>query len=315
METILAIDIGGSKYRVGLVNMQGNIIEVRRYAWGMLTAESVLSEIITSARELLNKYKDINPISIGVTIPGLADPISGRWVEANFSGISDVNIGPILHQEFGMPVYIDNDAQACALAEKVFGRGKNIKDFIYITVSNGVGGGIFVNDMLYYGSSGHAGEVGHVVVEENGRQCHCGSRGCLEMYAAGPAIVANYRALGGKERPNGNMLDAKYIAELAQQGHEIACKTFEMEGYYLGKVIGTLCNILNPRKVIIGGGVSLSFLLFEHAMWETARSFMYKTANQNLEIQPSKFGQDGGLLGATAVAIYGANYNYNWRGR
>lgn len=314
METILAIDIGGSKYRVGLVDIQGNIIEVRRFVWGVLTAESVLNEIIKSAKELLNRHKDINPISIGVTIPGLANPITGLWVEANFSGIRDINIGSILHQAFGIPVYIDNDAQACALAEKILGRCKDIKDFVYMTVSNGVGGGIFVNNMLYYGSSGHAGEVGHMVVEENGRQCNCGSRGCLEMYAAGPAIVVNYMQLGGNERLDDGTADAKYIAELAKKGHEIARKTFEIEGYYLGKVIGTLCNALNPQKVIIGGGVSLSFSLFEKTMWETASGFMYKGANQNLEIQPSEFGQDGGLLGATAIAIHGPDHKYNWGG-
>jgi glucokinase len=311
-DIILAIDIGGSKYMVGLVDTQGKIIDSRHYKWKTLTTESVIECIIKSARKLLDKHIDISPVSIGITIPGLADPKHGIWIESSFSGIRNINIGQILKKEFGIPVYIDNDGQACALAEKLFGACKETSDFIYMTVSNGIGGAVFVNDMLYYGGYGNAGEIGHCVVVENGLQCKCGNKGCLEVHAAGPAIARNYIKLGGNEMYYGVPVDSKIIAELAYKGDDVAHKTFELEGYYVGKVIALICNVLNPQKVIIGGGVSLAFSLYEQALWKSIKRFLYRGANQNLKIQASQFGYNGGILGATAVAICGSDHKYNW---
>ena len=305
---VLAIDIGGSKYMVAIVNTQGEIIESKRYKWQELTERIVIDSIVSSARELLDKYKDISPISIGVTIPGLTDPKQGIWIEASFSGIRNINIRQILQDEFGIPVYIDNDAQACALAEKLFGTCKNTSDFIYITISNGIGGAVFLNDSLYYGGSGNAGEIGHCIVVENGFQCNCGNKGCLEVHAAGPAIVRNYIELIGSQY-SGKLIDAKQIADLAHAGDEAAIKTFEIVGHYVGKIIASISNVLNPQKVIIGGGVSLSFSLFEKSLKETVRNHIYISANQNLEVVASKFGYNGGVLGAAAVAICGKDNN------
>lgn len=311
-EYVLAIDIGGSKYIVGIVDSKGHVVDSKRYEWGELSSKAVIENIIESTRRLLGEHKDIPLESIGVTIPGLADPRTGIWIESSFSGIKDINISIILQKEFGLPVYIDNDAQACALAEKIFGSCKEVEDYLYITISNGIGGAVFVNDSLYYGGFGNAGEVGHCVVVENGFQCNCGNKGCLEMHAAGPAIIRNYIELGGISKPINNIIDAKYISKLAYEGDEIAIKTFDMVGRYVGKVIGTVCNVLNPQKVIIGGGVSLSFTLFEKALKETVKTYIYNSANKNLEIQASQFGYKGGLLGAAAIAICGKEHKYNW---
>lgn len=309
---VLAIDIGGSKYMVGIVDLNGNIIESGRYEWEELSAATVVQSIIKSSRKLIEKQEDISLEAIGVTIPGLADPKEGIWIESSFSGIKSINIGDILQKEFGLPVYIDNDAQACGLAEKVFGACKEIKDFLYVTISNGIGGAVFANNSLYYGGFGNAGEIGHCVVVEEGFQCKCGNKGCLEVYAAGPAIVRNYIELGGSGYFQEPAIDAKHISELAYNGDEIAVKTFELVGKYIGKVVGTICNVLNPQKVIIGGGVSLSFSLFERSLKETLRDYLYVSANKDLVIEPSHFGYNGGLLGAAAIAIYGKDQRYNW---
>lgn len=140
------------------------------------------------------------------------------WVEASFSGVGDVAVGPALQAAFGAPAFIDNDGQACALAEKLYGACKDVKDFLYLTVSNGCGGAIFMGDLLYYGASGNAGEIGHVCVEPQGRQCNCGARGCLEMHAAGPALVKNYLEVGGLSQLQGQAPNAKAIADLGPGG-------------------------------------------------------------------------------------------------
>jgi glucokinase len=309
---ILAIDIGGSKYMVGLVSEKGQIYAKKRYACTETSGDIMLENITAASRKLLDENPSYQIEMIGVTIPGLADPKSGYWVEACFSGIHNLAVGPTLKDEFGVPVYVDNDGQACALAERLFGACRDIHDFIYLTVSNGIGGAVFVRDKIYYGAFGNAGEFGHVVVVEDGRLCKCGKCGCLEMYAAGPGIVRNYIKLGGCQFVGGKRADAECIAALAKEGDSIAIETFIMEGYYLGKVIAAACNLLNPASVIIGGGVSLSFPIFEKYLLENIQRYTYLNANKELKVMPSALGDNGGLLGAAAVAVCGREKKYGW---
>jgi glucokinase len=309
---ILAIDIGGSKYVVGLLNENGEIYAKKRHVCTETSGNKILEEITAAAHKLIDENPDYQLEMIGVTIPGLADPKRGYWVEASFSGIHDLAVGPTLKDEFDIPVYIDNDGQACALAERLFGACRDIHDFIYLTVSNGIGGAVFTNDKIYYGAFGNAGEFGHVVVVEDGRQCKCGKCGCLEMYAAGPGIVRNYIELGGSELIDGKRPDAERIAVLTKAGDPVAIETFKMEGYYLGKVIAVACNLLNPARVIIGGGVSLSFPIFEKHLLKDVQRFIYESANKELKIMPSALGYNGGLLGAAAVAVCGCNKKHGW---
>ncbi len=174
-----------------------------------------MDTIIDSAYTLLRRYDGVRPAVIGITIPGLADPKRGYWVEASFSGIRNLDIAPRLQREFGAPAYLVNDGQACALAERVFGVCPDVRDFLYMTVSNGVGGAIFMNHEIYYGAFKNTGEIGHCVVEEQtGRPCKCGNSGCLEMHASGRAIPLNYVDLGGGQEGD----SAAAIAALARAG-------------------------------------------------------------------------------------------------
>ena len=140
----------------------------------------------------------------------------------------------ILTKEFGLPAYVDNDVNACAIAEKRFGCCKDVKDFAWITVSNGIGGALYLNNDIYYGAFGNAGEIGHFTVVDGGRPCNCGSSGCLEMHAAGPAILKNY------EEKTGNVKTAKELSEMARDGDKEAAAIFNLEGEYLGKAVAAL---------------------------------------------------------------------------
>ena len=298
----LAIDIGGSKCVVGLVSRDGSILAKRRFVWSEMTANQVIDDIIREAGALLER-RNACPQVIGATIPGLTDAKRGIWIESSFSGIRNLPIAKLLSEAFHLPAYIDNDGQACALAEKIFGGCRNTRNFLYVTVSNGIGGSIYMNDQLLSGHNGTAGEIGHCVAVEGGRPCKCGLRGCLEMHAAGPAISRNYLELGGTALPDGRSPDVPEIAALAQQGDKAALATFRLEGEYLGKAIAMACNLLNPEKVIIGGGVSLSFALYEKTLRETIQSHVYHAANPGLAIEPTALGYDGGLYGAAAVSF------------
>ncbi|MCL2833146.1 MAG: ROK family protein [Treponema sp.] len=306
-EPVIAVDIGGSKFITGLVSPGGKIICEQKYNWTELNSNGVIKDIKTAIQAMLKANPQYRPAAMGATIPGLADPKKGLWVEASFSGIRDLPFASIMQAEFGLPVTIDNDVNACAAAEKLFGCCRGIDHFIWVTVSNGIGGAIFTNSGLYAGSLGNAGEIGHVVVEEgpDARPCKCGHSGCAEMHASGPALALNYIAIGGRQEIDGQPVSAKTIAGLAQAGDKTAMAAFETEGLYLGRAIGAAVNLLNPQKIVIGGGVSLAFDLFWPSLKITLDTHVYRNANPGYTVEPTALGYNAGLLGAAALCFGG----------
>jgi glucokinase len=305
-EPVLAIDIGGSKFMVGLVNSSGEILCMERRLWTELSPEGVVGDIKKAVHDLLAEHSQYRPTIMGATIPGLADPEKGLWVEASFSGIRDLPFASLMETEFGISVKIDNDGNACAKAERLFGCCKGVDHFIWVTVSNGIGGSIFANGSLYLGSRGNAGEIGHVVVEEgpNARPCKCGLSGCAEMHASGLGLARNYLSLGGKREIDGEPPTARTIDALARAGDKTAMDAYGIEGLYLGRAIGAAVNLINPQKVIIGGGVSLGFDLFWPSLAKTLETHVYRNANPGLVVEPSALGYNAGLLGAAALCTF-----------
>jgi glucokinase len=303
----LAVDIGGSKFVVGLVTPAGEILHAERHGWRELTPEGVARDIKEAIHGLLQAYPRCRPTVMGAAIPGLADPQRGLWVESGFSGIRNLPFGQIMEDEFGLPVSLDNDCNACAAAERTYGCCRDIDHFIWITVSNGIGGCIFINGAPYPGGGGNAGEIGHVVVEEGpgARPCACGHAGCAEMHAAGPALVKNYLSLGGAQRIDGEAPSAKNIDTLARRGDKTARAAYELEGLYLGRAIAAAVNLINPQKVVIGGGVSLGFDLFWPSLERTLRARVYWGANPNLKVEPTALGYNAALLGAAVLSFAG----------
>lgn len=307
---IIAIDIGGSKVAWGLSDYEGKLTHRGRRMWDKYDRGYVLALLGDTVQMLCEEAsKDrLHPDAIGVTIPGFADPAKGIWLSAEFMGIYNVPVAEILRERFHIPVYIENDTNACCLAEKLFGTCREEKDFLYMTVSNGVGGAFFLDEKLYYGSRGAAGEYGMCIVEENGRPLENKAyAGCLEMYASGRGLRQNYMDAGGVPMENGKYPDGGILAERARRGDALANKVFDLEGYYLGKVIASACNLLDPGKVIIGGGLSLAFDCYEEALVRTLKEQHYKGADyiKLFSVEPTKLGYDGGLYGAVSVAKLG----------
>ena len=299
---IYACDIGGSKLLCGFVDTQGKIIDTEKVALHPeITVQELEDHIVMLYRQLCERNPQVQPVACGMTIPGLADSKIGMWVYACFSGISDYPIVESMQPKLGLPIAIANDVNACALAEKMFGNAKDCDDYLWVTVSNGVGGGLVLNGKIFEGAWGGAGEIGHLIVEQNGLLCPCGHRGCLEAMAAGPAIAKRYVIKTGMST------NAAEIADLARKGDPQAKAIMEETGMYIGRGLGRAASLLNLKRYIVGGGVMQSLDLMKDAMYKAFYEEAFERPNAKVEIVPTALHYEAGLLGATAVAVASAN--------
>lgn len=200
----------------------------------------------------------------------------------------------ILKRAFGVPVALDNDANAAALAELKFGCKK--KNFIYLTLSTGIGGGIVIGGKVYRGATGNAGEIGHMIVErsQNAPRCGCGKRGCLEALASGNAI-----ARGGKKILKLKHASAEIVFWRARAGDKKARKIIEEAAFYLGVGLANLSEIFDPEAIVLGGGLTKSWALFEKGVKKTLKRY----ARQMPELVLTKLGDDNVLMGAAALVF------------
>lgn len=299
MRSVLALDMGGSKLAYGLVDETGRILRKYRQSWIPKNSGDIVQGIFMATRQVLEENQNVHPNAIGVSIPGPANKESGTWLHANFANIADIPIADLLIKEFHLPVYADNDGQACTLAEYMFGAGRSCDDFLYLTVSNGIGGGIFSGGRLLGGAQNSAGEIGHCTVEENGRLCSCGNYGCLEAYASGPGLSKTYLELSGKIK------SGIELAEAAQHGDIQALEVWCREGLHLGRGIALASNLLNPERVIIGGGLSLAFPLYEATLLDSMKKHLFPRLIPVPQVMPTPLLYDGGLIAAASLALSG----------
>lgn len=294
---VFACDIGGSKLLCGLVTEEGNVLDTERISLASTVTTEELEEKIEKLYEALcGRNPKQTAIACGMTIPGLADAENGIWQYACFSGISDYRIAERMEQRLYLPIIIENDVNACALAEKRYGACRDCDDYLWVTVSNGVGGGLVLNGQLYRGAFGGAGEFGHIVIDENGYECHCGHKGCMEAMAAGPAISRRYEQITGK------CLAASEIAALAEGGEADAVSVMRKTGTYIGKGLGKVACLLNPERYVLGGGVMQSFELMREDIQAAFEQEAFAFPNRGARILPTALNYEAGLLGAAAIA-------------
>lgn len=294
-KTVIAIDIGGSKIMAGAVSAQGEILEKISEALPSAYDEKYLLGRTTFLAERFKKYF---PCACGVAIPGLADRNIGDWIYSPFSGIKRFPLTKLLRQSLGLPIFADNDVNACALGERVFGACREINDFLWITVSNGIGGGLILNGKNYYGANGNAGEIGHFVIDEGKATCGCGKRGCLEALASGRAISTEYKKLTEQ------FLTTEQIARNARSGEIYANEVFTRAGYALGKAICYSANLLNLQTVVLGGGVGNgAFDLLAPHINAVVDSQLFDQAFSYFNVIKTELGYEAALIGAASVAF------------
>jgi glucokinase len=249
------------------------------------------------------------PDGVAMGVPGPADPRAGLvYAAPNLHGWEGLEAGPLLSDLLGCPVAIQNDANLAGYAEWAAGAGQGTRDFVFLTVSTGVGGALIVDGELFVGAAGTAGEFGHVPASLDGPACGQGHPGCLEGIASGTAIALRARAALAAGEPSllaatGDSLDARDVQDAAEAGDALSRRLFDDAGRALGRAIGGLVNSLSPDVVAIGGGLigagELLFAPLRAAVGEVA----FEVPLQRCRIVAAALGTDAGLVGAAAWAL------------
>lgn len=299
---IAAVDIGGTKIAVGMVDRNGRVRSrmqcptdpERGYGDALGRIEHMVRTMTTGT--------GIEVSGIGIGSTGPIDPFTGEIGNVDFfSTWRGQNPVRDLTRIFGVSVAMENDADAAALAEAAWGAGRNKKRLIYITVGTGIGGGIILDGHLYRGVDGAHPEIGHHVIDASGPACACGFHGCWESLAAGPAMVKWLESKMPDQSPCTDHRTAKRICELAREGDALARQAVEREARYLGLGIANLVTLFTPDAIVLGGGVMKSADLFLGSIREMIRGSCRFVPHERTELALASLGEDANLIGAARV--------------
>lgn len=299
-----AVDIGGTKIAVGIVDENGRVLSRRQTPTDPNRYSSGIESIAAMLRET-SRAAAVELTGIGIGSTGPVDPIKGEFGDVDFlpgwRGKSPVRD---LAGIFKVRVALENDGDAAALAEAGWGAGRNRSRLIYVTVGTGIGGGIILDGKLYRGVDGAHPEVGHQVLDPNGPPCTCGFRGCWESLAAGPGMVAWFEKNAPPDDPHREGMSAKRICELAKQGYALALKAVEHEAFYLGLGLANLINLFTPDAIVLSGSLMKSAPLFLDRIRAVIRSGCRFVPADKTEIMLASLGEDTNLIGAARVWHY-----------
>ena len=308
------VDLGGTKIYTLVATADGEVLgEDRRPTQAQEGPDAVIGRVVDSVRRAMGQAgagKD-DVVGVGLSTPGPCDPERGVVSEApNLAGWRNIPLAQIAGEALEMPALIEHDAAAACYGEYRFGAGQGFRHIIYVTLGTGVGGGFIIDGRIYHGATGAAGEVGHLILDENGPACTCGNRGCVEAFASGPAIAreATEAVHAGRspllaELAGGDQMTAELVHQAAQQGDEAAREVIERAGHYLGLGLVGVLNSFNPQCLILGGGLlGLGDLYLEPAL-RAVRQGAFKQILTDVTITRAKLGNRAGALGAAALIM------------
>ncbi|GAB6273539.1 MAG: glucokinase [Peptococcaceae bacterium] len=311
--SVIGIDLGGTKIYTALASLSGDIIaEVKVPTQPALGITTVRQNIVWTVDHLTSQagLKD-RVRAVGIGVPGPLNVKEGVVYQAPNLGWREVPIRQILEEALKLPVYIENDANLAAIGENLKGAGAGVKDLIYVAVGTGIGGGLILNGQIYHGAGFGAGELGHMTIEPNGRPCNCGNKGCLETLASGNAMVQKALDLVKNGRGQSFLAAVKgepqkispyLIAKLAAAGDKEALSVLEAAGTALGIGLANVINLLNPSLVILGGGALKVGRPYWKAMEKEVLRRALQAAWRQVRIVPAGLGDRSGLFGAIALA-------------
>jgi len=313
MLSVLGVDLGGTKIAVGPVDREGTLLAPPIVAPAQSSdASSLLDGLTSTLQQALAEFEQFAPSAVGLACAGTVDGARGEVIKSPNLPLRDAPLAAMLQVAVGLPVVLENDGNAAVLAEVVAGAAVGLRDVVMLTLGTGVGGGIIVDGRLYRGANNAAGEIGHMVVRAGGLACRCGHRGCLEMYASGPALAryARARAKDPARDPGGALLTLRKhgglhgaaVARLAREGHPGALEAVDQLAGWLGVGLVSLTNTFDPQMIVIGGGVSgLGESLLQPAR-EYVRNNAMPPGRDQVQIEIAALGNTAGLIGGALVA-------------
>ncbi|TGS17795.1 ROK family protein [Mesorhizobium sp. M2E.F.Ca.ET.209.01.1.1] len=308
----LAFDLGGTELRGALIGRGGEV--VARFSEPTMTeagSEAVIGRIIALAEKLLNDHPQAKVIGIGACAPGPLDPKAGIVIgPPTLSGWHNVPMIDILSRQFGLPVRLENDANAAALGEWRFGAGRGAGSLVFVTVSTGIGGGVIADGHIYHGRRGLAAEIGHMTITGEGDRCFCGNVGCFEAVASGTALGRRATRLtapgdGSQLRrlSNDGDVSARHVVEAARTGDAAARDLVEAEAKWLGIGFTNLLHLYSPEVIVMGGGLANGFDLLAPGIRATIEERAMQ-AYRDVPIVPAELGDRAGLVGAASLILW-----------
>jgi glucokinase len=290
---VIGVDVGGTKILAGLVGRDGTVLAHREYPTPIESEEALLDGLESAVREFL----DGRVLAVGFGIPSQIDQRDGIALGSVNIPLRGVPFRQKMTERLGLPIGMDNDANAAAIAEWAAGAGRGTTDMVMLTLGTGVGGGLILGGKPYRGWFGAGAEIGHMVIVHDGVKCRCGGHGHLESYASGKA--ADELAA----EAFGPAADAHRLVRLAREGDALAIRILKGVGEHLGSGIASLVNIFNPELIVVGGGFAAAGeFLFEPAQAIADREVLVSVRG-SYRVVRAELGTSAGMIGAGMVAF------------
>jgi glucokinase len=312
---VVGIDLGGTNVRLALVNSQGEILSRQEWTTASMGEQaalvSTLAGYLTKAGEAA-RSEDWEIRGVGLGVPGRILPQKG-WVEfsPNIPALKECPLVDRLAPQVPWPLFLENDANLFALGEHWLGAGVGHQHMLGITLGTGVGGGLILNNRLWLGAEGSAGEIGHLTVDPEGRRCHCGNRGCLETMASASWTVAWVKeqlAQGASSwlrelyEADPEAISGQTLVTAALQRDPLARRAFDRVGHSLGQAIAGVVHLLGLSRVVIGGRFARAWEVFQYPLEEELHRRLTMVPPESVSVCPAKLEDDAGLVGAARLA-------------
>ncbi|AKQ75564.1 ROK family transcriptional regulator [Bacillus licheniformis] len=300
---VIGIDAGPETVECILTDLAGGILQrTSSLLKKPLTNETFIDVLKENVYAILGRA-DVNQekiIGIGIAMHGVVDAETGMSRIAPILNLTNIPIKDVLEQEFNLTVRVENDARAMALGESWFGGRDDAGSMAAVNIGRGVGAGIVINGKLYHGAEGIAGELGHMIIDINGEKCECGNRGCLQTIVSGKAIAER-----GKKRlkESTDSLTAKDLFEMAENGCQTCIELFQETGVIIGIGLTNFIHLVNPGKIVLGGGVMKGGRFILPAIRETIQQKALTAEARQTEVTITKLGDEATLYGAVSLLL------------
>jgi glucokinase len=297
----IGLDIGGTYLKGAEIGADGEVGKRLHEPIAKLNAEDLLSQLETAVRSLDGPDRG----AVGVGVPGIVDGRSRVRVSPNIPSLNGIPVGAELGRRLGRPVFLENDANAAALAEAWIGAGRGADSVLLLTLGTGIGGGVVLGGRIWTGVSGYAGEIGHIHVDPDGVACGCGSWGCLETIAGAPGWKRRAeKALEARESSlRGRQLEPRVIVEAAREGDAVALEVVDGAAQALGIGIAAALLLLNVDRVVIAGGVAAAGAFLLDKIVDETRRRVFGNVFGDCTFRLAELGADTGVIGAARAAM------------